>query len=267
MGSPHHYISMFRDFLTRNEIFFKTLATTFLSMAALYVAASQWNTAKEQRALAELQTRIAKVNALPQFDVLKHQIVNSETGQYDNNVVRISNNGGPVREFSAETIVLLKTSASRRIDPTKRKSLTDPLIQTVDMTLPLRGYFSAQSINGTAKGELTTFLGANNNSSFFKLVKSTQERSLEMGWDFFNIKPLIYVHTNYRDLLGDLHDDYYEVQHIGGSVRIGDDRWRAASSAWKTRSDIDLGTLTSEALFTEAQQAMATNANAPPKER
>jgi hypothetical protein len=97
-----------RRFLTRNEIFFKTivatLVTAILSGAAIYIAA-------QQKGIAEIQRQIAEAQALPSFEIKVSKQRNDQTGFYETSELTIDNNGGAVREFRADVVYFLDLTA------------------------------------------------------------------------------------------------------------------------------------------------------------
>jgi cell division protein FtsL len=84
----------FRRCLTRNEIFFKTIAATTLTVASIaigiqqmHIAKRQSETAEKQNALSDkqvafvdLQSRIAEAQAMPSFDIKILQVLNLASG-------------------------------------------------------------------------------------------------------------------------------------------------------------------------------------------
>jgi hypothetical protein len=173
----------FREFLTENEIFFKTAAATLLSLMALIVSIGQFVTARQRKTFLELQARIAEANVLPQFEVAIHQQLNEATGTYDNNNLIIRNDAGPVHQFNAEAAVFIHVNAIRGTP-----------VSSTTFDLPVNSYFGSQFPSTAGKGQLTSVSGYRNNAMFIALERSTREAAHGQDWDSFNIEPLVYVH-------------------------------------------------------------------------
>jgi len=236
-----------RDFLSRNEILFKTITATFLSLMAIIVSAAQLVTAWDQRALSQLQTRIVEAQALPQFEIALHQELNDATGKADDNYLVVSNNGGPVHEFAAESALFLRVSATM-LDTDAPSRLGS----TTTFDVPVNGYFTAQFVSAAGKGQLVRIRGYHNNTSYITLASATREAANGSKWFSANVDELIYVSLHYRDLLDRSHEDYYEVPTVGAGWRMADADGRAVFQRWKGSQKVELSSLNAEQLLTEA---------------
>jgi hypothetical protein len=146
-----------RTWLTANKILFETLAASLLSLMAIIISVAQTRTASEQTSLLTLQTRIAEAQALPQFEIAIHQERNSATGKFDDNILVISNRGGPVHEFSADSAYFITVTASGDKGAILKAEL------------PINGYFTASLVNVSGTGKLVTMIGYHNNAAVFGL--------------------------------------------------------------------------------------------------
>jgi hypothetical protein len=246
-----NYFHSFREALTRNEIIFKTLAATALSLMALIVSLAQLFTAREQISLAALQERIAEVQALPQFEVAIHQRRNNDTGKFDDDYLEVVNGGGPVHEFSAETAFLLRVNA---VVPHVSGGTSSPLpsrIASITFDVPVGGYFSTQGVSSAGKGQLVTISGYHNNAAINGLEKNARQAADNAKWDAFNLDTLIYIKLRYRDMLDRAHEDYYEVPTVGGGWRMRDADGKAVFEKWEQPGRVEMSNLSAEQLLSE----------------
>src|ERR1700730_9919422 len=216
-----------REFLTRNEIIFKTVAATALSLMDLIVSLAQLFTAIDQKSLVALQERISEAQALPQFEVAIHQRRNDETGKFDDNYLEVINSGGPIHEFSAEAAFFLRVNAVMPHVSGNTSSLIPSRIATTTFEMPVGGYFTAQGVSSAGKGQLVTVSGYHNNAAIDALEKSARQAADNAKWDAFNLDTLVYVKLRYSDMLDRSHEDYYEVPTVGGGWRMRDADGRA----------------------------------------
>ncbi len=255
-----------RRFLTRNEIFFKTVAATTLTFASLVVGVFQLNNAErqskaaeqqrilsdKQATLADLQTRLAEAQALPSFDIRISQIANPATGKADNNVLTIENSGGPVREFSARAIYFVEVSAAER---------KIPYPKPVELRIPVNDYYSASALTATSKGNLATIFGNDNNASFITFSRALAASADRQNWTFANTEERTFLRLLYLDLLNRSHEEYYEVAPVRGSKMISTDAGRAAFAEAAPEKRISLRDLTVERVSAQLIDLMKTQKN------
>jgi len=203
-------LGIVRQFLTNNEIFFKTVAATLLSAMALIVAVAQSLTAQQQLQLSTLQTNIAKANALPNFDFAVSYVQNPDSGTYDSTEVVVTNSGGPIHELQADSMLVLHAEGG----PPGRMG------QAVVVELPVNGYYDVQVTSPRSKGNLLHFIGRNNNADIVDAEKKARALADARRWGFLNIDDHCFVHLEYMDLLGQRHDEYFAVSPVRGSRRL-----------------------------------------------
>jgi hypothetical protein len=255
-----------RNFLTKNEVFFRTVATTLLAIMALavattqvFIAAGQKTIATEQKDIAheqkdvaiqqkelvELQTRIAEANALPKFILGMTKVVNQITQQPDDNYLSIENNGGEVHDFYWEVGCFIHVE----IQPEGEKSY-----RKVELTID--HYFSAQSyLSPGGTGLLAIRIGHKNNSIITEVERNAQRLGRERTGNSTSVEEHIFVHIRYSDMLDRPHEGYYAVPMVGGGVRIDDADGKEIFSRWDDlEGRLTLETLTAEQLLSLAYQ-------------
>ena len=142
-----------REWLSKNEIFFKITSSIFISIAAFVVSLASLAISREQ-------LKIYKVNSEPVFSVSLPQAKNQETGFYDSQFAVIENTGAPAHNllFKSRTFLEVKMGSE-------------------SIFLPTGGYFTTQNSKGSLTGVLTIFSGYLNNKLYHDLFLWLLERS------------------------------------------------------------------------------------------
>jgi hypothetical protein len=238
----------FRDLLSRNEILFKTVAATALSIMAVIVSVAQFVTARQQFRLSELQAHIAEANALPVFEIALRQQLNNATGTYDENYLEVVNGGGPVHDFNAEPMYILRIRATMEYDhPNKLGKFG-----STDFEVPVNDYFIWQVLSAVSKGLLIRCSGYQNNAQYNAILKRALEITKQPPWAILLLDQLVYVGLTYHDLLDRLHEDMYEVPLVGSGSRLSDKDGRVIRDKWRAGPRVNLNDITAEQLLSEA---------------
>jgi hypothetical protein len=258
------HFGSFRELLTRNEIIFKTVAASALSLMALIVSAGQLFTAREQIAVASLQERIAEIQLLPQFEIAIHQRRNNETGKFDDNYLEVINTGSPVHEFTAEVATFLRVSGFNTHIGNNAVSVIPSRIATTKFEIPFGGYFPMQEVSPAGKGQLVTSSGYHNNAAMIALENSVREAADNAKWNVLNLDTLVYLKLTYQDMLDRLHEDYYTVPNVGGGLRMKDADGKTIFAKWGQPGRADLSHLTGEKLVSEADKHIESDTRTGP---
>jgi hypothetical protein len=223
-----------RVWLRKNKIYFDTVAALLLSIMAVVVGGAQvWT--------SWLQARVAEAQVMPQFDIRLMQVLNPETGKYDDDTVIVENHGASAEEFHADAAYFITVDASRSG------------MQLVKTRIPINGYFSAQFESGTETGQLTKFSGYRNNAQAWALIRATSDLAASRHWDYANTSEFMEVRLQYLDVLGKSHEDYYEVHGVGPASRMSESAGRAEFAAWSdTTHRVELSSLTADRLLSMA---------------
>jgi hypothetical protein len=231
-------VKSLRNWLERHKIYFETLAASLLSLMALAVTVAQTATAIQQTGLLRVQTSIAEAQALPRFDVSLHQQLNEPTRTFDNNILEVSNGGGPVRDFDASAALLLVVTLNTGTPPA----------QDAKAEIPVSGYFTANFLSGASVGSLVRMIGDRNNARVADLARELRESAQAKHWAYGLIEEQLILRLQYRDLLDRTHDDYYRVEVIGGGRRIARDEGERLFKKWQSGQRIELNRLTPDVL-------------------
>src|SRR5436190_10899267 len=129
-----HAMKSIALWLTINKIWFETVTASSLSLMAIIVSVEQSRTASEQTKLSSLQTQIAEAQALPQFEVAIRQKLNDATSKLDDDLLVVSNRGGPIHDFTADAVCFLKVTTQ------------DAGFAHSEADIPINGYFTASLV-------------------------------------------------------------------------------------------------------------------------
>jgi hypothetical protein len=189
--------------------------------------------------LTRLQTQIAEAQALPQLEVAIHQKMNDVTGKYDDNVLVITNRGGPVHDFGAQAAFFLQvTTTGQGLDQLKGD-------------IPINGYFTMNGLSSGGTGVLATVTGYRNNARVVALAQELREAAQAVHRPFALLNEQCVVRVRYRDLLNRPHETYYEAHPIGGGSLIPDDVGRARLAKWEAGAR-ELSTIKADDLLKSA---------------
>jgi hypothetical protein len=225
-------MTKFKEFLIDNEIVFKTVAATGLTLMSLVVAIGQTVTAREQLVLVELQAKISKANASPVLEVALHQKLNDETGKFDDNYIEINNHGGPLYDFFAEPMYFLRIEANKMYEKSPKNNIFMSQIGWTTIEIPVNGYFGTQFVSSAPKGFLTTISGYHNNARYSSLADAVRQIATEPVWVSFLLNERYYVRLRYRDMLDQTHEEVYEVPSVGAGRRLPDEDGSKICKEW-----------------------------------
>ena len=146
----------FRTFLSKNKIFFDTLAAISLSLMAVIVAVLQVNITRKQNELIEAQLLVQKQLASPHFNIRTQILDNNETGKPSAEVLVVTNEGGEVYNLDWEIAVFFDVVA---LSPDKPK----------EVEIPVSGYFYQQIFSQETTGTMLNGYGEDNFARLNKL--------------------------------------------------------------------------------------------------
>jgi hypothetical protein len=229
-----------RNWLMANKVLFETVAAVLLSVMAIIVSVAQYKTTSEQTNLLSLQTRISEAQALPQFELAIHQVLNDATRKFDDDHLVVTNRGGPIHDFSSNSAYfLIVTSGGAHGEFVKNE-------------VAVSGYFTASFISVSSTGVLVTMTGNHNNATFAALTRAVQEAAQSKHLDFGALNEHLVVRLRYRDLLDRPHEDYYEARPVSGGTRITDEIGKAEFSRWSEAPPKELSDIRVEDLLKNA---------------
>lgn len=225
---------------------FETVAASLLSAMAIIVSVAQFMTTSKQTKILDLQTKIAEAQALPNFEVNISQQLNDATGKFDDNLLVIRNEGGPVHDFEAHSAYFLRIKAD---------------VQGIgfrEVEIPVNGYFNTRFVSAASKGVLVTMVGQHNNALYSNLVRATRDMATAKKWTFAVVEEKIFVRFRYLDVLERRHEDYYVVSSVGGGSRISESTGKAEFAKFEHILPLELTKLSAEQLLTIMSNAAAS---------
>jgi hypothetical protein len=199
-------------FLKKNKIFFGTLAAVLLSFMALLVSVMQLVVGTAQTHLLKLQTEIARVQALPPIRCGNSSYLGLKGREVHQRGVGGDQSRGTREEVHVEEATSLDFTLTSKWQS-----------EQVKKTLPLRDFFTATAVSSFGVDKVATLQGHINRQRLSDFDRILRSRADDLGWYCVDeLKP--YVEVAYKDMLGSSHQEYYNVQDVGGSYRIYDAR-------------------------------------------
>ncbi len=196
--------------LEARKVIFETFAASLLALMAVVVSIAQSCSAQRQTELLELQTRIAQSQVLPQISAVVELQLDTTTGRYDTDTIRVENHGGLLRDVSGSTAAIAEleiVTESRAADPPIRCSIA------------LNGYYDALAHSPQGTGQVLRALGSRNNGRFVDLGRDVRALASERG-QYADLDLERYLRIQYSDLLGETHSEYFHVRPIYGGALI-----------------------------------------------
>lgn len=229
----------FRTFLTNNKIIFETIATTLLSVMAIIVSFAQTILNYNYNKLVSLQTHIAEAQALPQFEIAMRNQLNEKTGKIEDSQLIISNRGGAVHDFDANSAYFLIITA-----------LTEkPDSEQIKIEFPVDGYLNAQFIHAAGSGELVKMVGHGSTQMASELNRGVLAEGQARKWPYAYMSDLLYIRLNYHDLLNRAHKDCFYVDPVTGGTKIDDATGQEMFKKWEVVPRAELSTFTVKKIF------------------
>ncbi len=230
---------MLRDWLQRNKIFFETIAATLLALMAIIISFAQISISSKQYVLIEIQTDIARKQAIPQFVIAARQIRDPD-GIVRSNAIYVNNRGGIVRDFHCNLAIFFDVELTSLKGGVKK------------LAIPINGYYSSSAYNAEGTGQILVIRGYLNDEKLSQLRKDCYRLAGEKE-AFCNIQVEQYLRLYYRDIFGEDHEDYYYVPFIyGGSpieAKEGKEIFDKYEAARKNLSMVEFDKLTADKLF------------------
>jgi hypothetical protein len=212
------------DFLTKNKIFFETIAASLLSLMAIIISVAQIGIATKQNNLTELQAKIAIQQAIPQFVVTARQIYDEKVQKVTENEIYVRNQGGIVQDLESDTAVFMSVTFVTKSWEQK----------TVE--IPLNGYYigkTCTSREGT--GLVLLIQGYKNQEREIQLKDDFRRLARERG-NSGAVEIKRYLRLTYRDIFGKKYTKYYFIPLVPGGEMIEEDKGKAIFERHKKNS-------------------------------
>lgn len=218
-----------KAWLERNKILFETVAAVMLSVMAIFISWQQFK-------VAEMQTRIAERQVLPQFVIVSRQVKSSvESQMYDEDILSVENKGAVVSSFSVKPAVLFNFVITTYGDADNKFKQNK-----LDREVFVQDYYFGVGLSPTGQGLLATVKGGTkkNHSKAVQLENDLEEYCRSKGW-YSKVDIKRFVNISYVDLLGREHNEYYFVPLIYGAARISEKEGRGVFE--RLRKQVEAG--------------------------
>jgi hypothetical protein len=193
-----------REWLTNNEIFFKTLFLLVLTITGIYISYQSYQN-------SVYQTKISESQLLPIFRFNVGLIYNTDQSFYTNDFLEIYNDGHPINNLEYENVNFFE----ERI-----QNMTTFSTSVID--LPIESYYLVDVRTSNTTGLLVTMYNPENikgnnyetylvTTSFSEYISNKTNQKMT---GYVDLKR--YVRLKYDDVLGDSHEDFYYVDEFGG---------------------------------------------------
>ena len=195
-------------FLIRNEIWFKTVLTLAVTVAALFVSVSSCSTAQHQAQLSAITTQNLEKEKQPFFSIkLEYEEVRE---QY---IYRIVNTGGEVRYAEIMVFPYLQISQSIRNQEFERGAIDSPYINQSFISLP--GFYEPEPTIDDDEVIAFTDIWLDNSLKFDNRVQK-KDSLPELANDYFSklsginnsSEGLTYMHSDIIYIIQISYTDY-----------------------------------------------------------
>ncbi|ODA41815.1 hypothetical protein [Desulfosporosinus sp. BG] len=209
-----------RIFLINNKIFldvFVTLLVGFMAATLAYQA----------NQIAEKQTTIMEIQAMPQFTLSSMQVETLNGGQYG---IIVNNDGSPVRGLTYNLAVFLSIG-------TKNKKIS----------IPIDGFYGEDDFTNNGKGKILTIYGTESEEMYSNIEKEMGQliKSMNQPTTF---RILQYARLNYMDVLGKFHNDYFVIPLVSTGMLLTPEEGEKVFREYENGNKISLKTVTSSDL-------------------
>jgi hypothetical protein len=183
---------------------------------------------------SRIQAEIVSQNNLPNIDVTQETETDGKD-QADTYSITISNEGGPLSEFSSKGVTFLYVMI---LDASQGY----PILADI----PLVAFYGDHVLTGRAKGVVCRFRGGDitKYNQLTKALVRCHEEAYPDGKVKLSTDLMTYLRVRYRDVLGNSHIDYLSVQPGRDMQRIESKDW---NSLYQKRS-LDMRTANGEDL-------------------
>ena len=176
----------FKEFLSRNKIYFEIFEKFFLGFMAIVISLTQTIIACED-------IDLKKKDAQPILRIATEVSKLKDPDYYDTEILRLFNDGKPVKKSELEIFSFLFLEIQ---DYKNRKDLS--------FSIPISDMFAAEFKRQSSTGELYACYTVDNNRIIATLSRSTMD--LGTGMTFYSLRRYFFVSIKYDDLNGDHHE-------------------------------------------------------------
>jgi hypothetical protein len=197
-------VESWHEWLGKNKIFFETVAATLLSLMAIIISVAQIILGVKQTTLTQVQTEVARQQALPQFVVNWSQTFDTKEQKYTGESINITNQGGIVHDFDSDEAVFFDVVYLPKGGTMKK------------VEVPVDGYYNAGFHTGQGTGQILRIEGIGNAAKRQQLEDELRQLASSNN-AIANMDVRRYVRLTYQDIFGTKHKKFYFVPVIHGS--------------------------------------------------
>jgi hypothetical protein len=184
--------------LKRNEIYFTTICTIFLSAMAIIVSLISNQVANQQFEMEYFEKQ-------PDFQITKEQLFNDKTQKYEDMNLIISKLSGKAKNIEIETINLLDIEYTNTKNEVKHSHLL------------IEGYYNTSFLSGKTEGIIQTEAGHKNNTKEIELENYLTEM-IENQNQYIYTQLKTYVQIKYLNFQNESKTEYFDASSISGKL-------------------------------------------------
>lgn len=225
-----------RAFLEKNKIYFETITPSIISIIALVISLSSLNMTKRQ-------IEISTSDAQPHFYIKEYYLYDSDLKLAYEKELKIYNSGADVTNYEDT----LHTLASIEFHSEKGK-------ETID--IPLNGYYGGSSKTQDSKGEMTKYIGPNNNILFSRINDGISSVTFREKYGFASISLNHAVRISYKSKLSNEGYAYFI-----NTISVSKEEYESFMDAFNKSNFVDFYKLTPNVIGAAIEKARTSKVN------
>ncbi|MCE9950956.1 hypothetical protein LZ618_02400 [Aeromonas allosaccharophila] len=225
-----------RAFLERNKIYFETITPSLISIIALVISLSSLNMTKRQ-------IEISTSDAQPHFYIKEYYLYDSDLKLAYETELKTFNSGADITNYEDT----LRTVASIEFYSENGK-------ETIH--IPLNGYYGGSTKTQNSKGEMTKYIGPNNNILFSKInddLNSVTFRD-KYGFAFISLKHAVRI--SYKNKLSNEGYAYFI-----NTKSVSKEEYESFMNVFNKSSYVDFSKLTTDVIGGAIEKARTSTIN------
>jgi hypothetical protein len=157
---------------------------------------------------------MSRAEALPQLRFSLGYSYDDSAKRLNREVIKLSNDGGPLTELAFGDAIFFDIEIWNANSPGEKTS---------HVLIPVDGYYGLTGISSEQKGDLVddhgTPTGEGQWDKYIRLSRELRTRAEGLG-NLANIELRRFARVSYKDLLGDMHEDYFEVEVMNETRKL-----------------------------------------------
>lgn len=198
-------MTVLRDFLKQNRIFFEVIAATALTTTSIYVSFKANNIAERQMEIMELENT-------PRIEIQRSQQYSDSTKTYQLTKWKVFNNNSKISNFEIE-----KEISYINIVKKNSKEISIPLVEYINR-------------NGNLSGQYEGLIYEFNNENCFKDEFITRQELANYG----DVDVKSFIELSYTNVLGKKEIIYFQILPL--VQQISNDEWTNINDDWTNKN-------------------------------